>query len=178
MSDPIPTQCQSAQPPQTNLAKLPQYERDLWQERPENAEAEYKQWKLAFPTAKSANEVAGWLQEKKVRIKSLEAELADVQAREAALRRALSVLVEPRISCADGQPATHAWLTPETRQMILDALSTPAPRVYTREEVGPLLHCAKMAAEACGVCTRVELVTAGREALKHAYSIGLLKDTP
>jgi len=47
-----------------------------------------------------------------------------------AMREALQSLVSnPPIACADGQPATHAWLPPETRRAILAALSAASPAI-------------------------------------------------
>lgn len=49
--------------------------------------------------------------------------LAAAQAREAALRRALLLVVDERVRCADGRAAIYAWMTPEKRAAILDALA-------------------------------------------------------
>jgi len=40
-----------------------------------------------------------------------------------------SLVSNPPIACADGQPATHAWLPPETRRAILAALSAASPAI-------------------------------------------------
>jgi hypothetical protein len=143
--------------------------------RAQKAEWELGQWKLAFPTAREANEVAGWLQQKRIKIKALEAELERVKTQNAVLTEAVKVMAD---SCGN-------WTRVELERIGKEALAGNADKeCFTRDQVMPLVSCLehiKMLATECREESRIVLSAAGLSAcsgIAHAKDIGLLKDTP
>lgn len=107
-------------------------------------------------------------------------ELERLRKQNAAMREALGQIVDPRIVCADGLPATHAWLPPESRKLILAALQPDAgARYLSPEQVRPLVDCLahiKTLALECREKPEIVLSAVGLSACSgvgHAKSLGL-----